>query len=76
MGYFHVSMGTQVLKTSRSLTLGWIYSFRYGRKYVQKGNVNNVEAGQMLEGSSFVTNAGYSNFGLLVGFTFNSKKFN
>jgi hypothetical protein len=73
---FHVSMGTEIKKSRSSLTLGLVYSFGSTQEYLQRGSFYNAEAGQLLEGALVVTKAGYSNFGLLVGYAFNFKKFN
>ncbi|WP_339878947.1 hypothetical protein [uncultured Algoriphagus sp.] len=72
---FHVSMGTEIKKSRSSLTLGLVYSFGYTDEYLQRGSFNNVAADQLLEGALVITKAGYSNFGLLVGYAFNFKKF-
>ena len=73
---YHVSMGAEIKKSRSSLTLGLIYSFGSTQEYLQRGSFYNVEADQLLEGALVVTKAGYSNFGLLVGYAFNFKKFN
>lgn len=73
---FHISLGTEIKKSRSSLTLGLIYSFGSTQDYLQRGSFTNVEADQLLEGALVVTKAGYSNFGLLVGYAFNFKKFN
>ena len=69
-------MGAEIKKSRSSLTLGLIYSFGSTQEYLQRGSFYNVEADQLLEGALVVTKAGYSNFGLLVGYAFNFKKFN
>ncbi|MFC5624685.1 hypothetical protein [Algoriphagus winogradskyi] len=73
---FHISMGTEIKKSRSSLTLGIIYSFGSTQEYLQRGSFYNVEADQLLEGALVVTKAGYTNFGLLIGYAFNFKKFN
>ncbi|MEP1954746.1 MAG: hypothetical protein ABJJ26_07400, partial [Algoriphagus sp.] len=73
---FHLSLGTEIKKSRSSLTLGLIYSFGSTQDYLQRGSFNNVEADQILEGALVITKASYSNFGLLIGYSFNFKKFN
>ncbi len=73
---FHISLGTEIKKSRSSLTLGLVYSFGTTEDYLQRGSFNDVEADQILEGALVITKAAYSNFGLLVGYAFNFKKFN
>lgn len=72
---YHFTIGTEIKKSRSSLTLGLVYSFGNTDEYIQRGSFVNVAADQLLEGALVVTKAGYSNVGILIGYSFNFKKF-
>jgi len=73
---FHVSAGTVWEKERSSLTLGLVYSFGSTNNYIQENSFTNSNPNPPLEGALTITRAGYSNFGILIGYSFRFKKFN
>ncbi|UZD23006.1 hypothetical protein [Algoriphagus halophytocola] len=73
---YHFTIGTEIKKSRSSLSLGLVYSFGSTSEYLQRGSFYNIDSDQLLEGALVVTEAGYSNFGILIGYAFNFKKFN
>ncbi|MDN3204791.1 hypothetical protein [Algoriphagus sediminis] len=73
---FHVSAGTVWEKERSSLTLGLVYSFGSTDDYIQENSFSNSNPNPPLEGALAITRAGYSNFGLLIGYSFRFQKFN
>jgi hypothetical protein len=73
---FHLAFGTMIKKEQSSLTLGVTYSFGGTDSYVQENSFSEADPNPPLEGSFIITQARYSNFGILVGYSFFFKKLN
>ncbi len=71
---YHFSGGVTVDRKNSSLSLGLLYSTGNTGKYEQTGNFdpNNID---LVEGTTTITNAKYSNIGLLLGYTFYLRMF-
>ncbi|WPR77867.1 hypothetical protein [Algoriphagus sp. NG3] len=73
---YHFTAGTIINKSRSSLTLGLVLSYGSTDEYLQKGNFSNATIDEPLEGALTITKAKYTNFGLLIGYSFNFKKLN
>ncbi|WP_057935757.1 hypothetical protein [Algoriphagus resistens] len=73
---YHFTFGTIIEKNRSSLTLGIVYSIGQTDEYLQKGSFTNSTINKPLEGSLTITDAKYTNIGLLIGYSFNFKKLN
>ncbi|MHA7129342.1 hypothetical protein [Algoriphagus namhaensis] len=73
---FHISAGTVLEKNRSSLTLGLVYSFGGTQEYFQENSFSGSNPAPPLEGALTITEGSYSNFGLLIGYSFRFKKFN
>lgn len=73
---FHLSLGTVIEKEQSSLTLGFVYSFGSTDDYIQENSFTSSQPNPPLEGALTIVNAKYTNFGLLIGYSFRFKKFN
>ncbi|HKJ48173.1 MAG TPA: hypothetical protein VJ973_03745 [Christiangramia sp.] len=71
---YHFTGGVTIDHNNSSLSLGLLYSTGNNGKYEQTGNVDPNDL-DLLEGTTTITNAKYSNIGLLVGYTFYLEKF-
>ncbi|MBB6327700.1 hypothetical protein FHS59_003343 [Algoriphagus iocasae] len=73
---YHISFGAIIEKQRSSLTLGLVYSFGNTDQFYQDNSFNETNVSTPLEGALVITKAKYSNIGLLIGYSFNFKKFN
>ncbi|MBN3583085.1 hypothetical protein JYB64_11865 [Algoriphagus aestuarii] len=73
---YHISFGGIIDKQRSSLTLGLVYSFGNTNEFYQDNSFNESNVSTPLDGTLVITKANYSNFGLLIGYSFNFKKFN
>lgn len=71
---YHFTGGVTIDRKNSSLSLGLLYSTGNTGDYEQTGNFdpNNVD---LVEGTTTITSAKYSNIGLLIGYTFYLKMF-
>ncbi len=73
---YHLSAGTILEKERSSLTLGLVYGFGSTDGYFQRNAYDPNEPSTPLDGALTITEARYSNIGLLIGYSFRFKKFN
>lgn len=73
---FHLSLGTVIEREHSSLTIGLVYSFGSTDDYFQENSFTTSQPNPPLEGALTIVNAKYTNFGLLIGYSFRFKKFN
>jgi hypothetical protein len=64
-----------VSKGRSTISLGLLLSVGGDDNYYQGNNLGTPSEGNFLQGFTTITNASYSAFGALVGFSFNFKKF-
>ena len=72
---YHFSGGVTFNRKSSSLSLGLLLSTGTNGNYEQSGSFD-PENPDLVAGSTTITKATYSSFGLLLGYTFYFKKFN
>jgi len=72
---YHFTAGVTLKRKNSSLSLGLLYSTGGDNRYEQAGAFNPDDL-DLVEGTTTITNANYSNIGLLLGYTFYFKKFN
>lgn len=72
---YHFTSGVSILKGRSTLSLGLLLSAGSNNNFQQNNNLSKPEEGNFLQGVTSITKAGYSAFGLLVGYSFNFKKF-
>ncbi|GAA4311499.1 hypothetical protein GCM10023115_32850 [Pontixanthobacter gangjinensis] len=65
---YHFTGGVNLDHRNSSLSLGLLFSTGNTGKYEQPGNINPEDI-NLLEGSTTITRARYSNIGLLLGYT-------
>ncbi|GMQ29905.1 hypothetical protein [Algoriphagus confluentis] len=73
---FHITFGGIINKNQSNLTLGLVYSFGSTDSYFQENSFSDSDPNPPLEGSLIITEAAYSNIGLLIGYSFYFKKLN
>ena len=73
---YHFSIGGIIEKQRSSLTLGLVVNLGNTNEFYQDNSFNESNVNSSLEGSLKITKASYSNFGLLIGYSFNFKKLN
>ena len=71
---YHFSGGVNIEHNNSSLSLGLLFSTGKNGNYEQPGNIDPNDL-DFVEGSTTITDAKFSSIGLLVGYTFNLKKF-
>lgn len=72
---YHATAGTTIKKGRSQMSIGLLYSFGTDNDRAQNDNLENPSEGNFLQGSTTIVKAKYSSIGLLLGFTFNFKKF-
>ena len=72
---YHFTAGVTIDRKNSSISLGLLYSAGKDNRYEQSGSFNPDDL-NLIEGSTTITNANYSQIGLLLGYTFYLKKFN
>ncbi len=72
---YHFSGGVTLNRKNSSLSLGLLLSSGSNDSYEQSGSFD-PENPDLVAGSTTITKATYSNFGLLLGYTFYFRKFN
>lgn len=72
---YHFSGGVTLNRKNSSLSLGLLLSTGSNNSYEQTGSFD-PEDPDLVAGSTTITNAKYSNLGLLLGYTFYFRKFN
>ncbi|MFC3880824.1 hypothetical protein ACFOSV_11580 [Algoriphagus namhaensis] len=73
---YHFTLGSVFEKDRSSLTLGLVGSFGGTSSYIQENSFSSNGQPSDLEGALTITQAKYSNIGLLIGYSFRFKKFN
>lgn len=71
---YHISGGVNIEQNNSNLSLGLLFSSGRNGKYRQAGNINPNDL-DFVEGTTTITSAKFTSIGLLVGYTFNLKKF-
>ena len=72
---YHFSGGVSIVKGRTTISLGLLLGVGGDNDYYQGNNLDEPSEGTFLQGLTTITEAKYSSFGALVGFSFNFKKF-
>ena len=72
---YHFVAGTTINHERSSIDVGLLVSAGKNDAYQQEGYLGNLTENDLLQGSITVTKANYFSVGLLIGYTFNFKKF-
>ncbi len=72
---YHFVAGVTINRERSSLDIGILLSTGKNDTYQQNGYLGNLTENNVLQGSTTITEANYISFGLLLGYTFNFKKF-
>jgi hypothetical protein len=72
---YHFSGGVSLVRGRSTISLGILLGVGGDDNYYQGNNLGQPSEGNFLQGFTTITNASYSSFGALVGFSFNFKKF-
>lgn len=72
---YHFMAGVTINHERSSMDIGLMLSAGKNDAYQQGGSLNNPTEENLLQGSTTITKANYISFGLLLGYTFNFKKF-
>ncbi len=72
---YHFVTGATISRERSSLSIGLLLSMGTNNEYEQDGNLGNIPEGNILDGSTTITQANYFSVGVLLGYTFNFKKF-
>ncbi len=72
---YHFTGGASFKKGRSTLSIGLLFSAGADNEYKQRGNLSSPDEGNFLQGQTTITKARYNSFGILLGFSFNFKKF-
>ncbi|WP_443939198.1 hypothetical protein [Pedobacter sp. MW01-1-1] len=71
----HIVVGTTLQKGRSSISLGLNTAFGADKNREQTGNINGDSEANLFRGTTTITEANYSSFGLLLGYTYHFSKF-
>lgn len=71
----HTTAGVNIRKNRSQLSMGFLFSFGADKDRAQGGNLENPSEENILQGKTVITEAKYSAFAILLGFTFNFQRF-
>jgi hypothetical protein len=72
---YHFTMGATFTRKRSTLSLGLLVSTGSDKEKSQGGNLSQPDEGNFLQGKTTITEASYSSFGFLFGYTFSFRKF-
>ncbi|MEM9675039.1 MAG: hypothetical protein AAF992_20770 [Bacteroidota bacterium] len=72
---YHLTGGVTIHRNRSSMSLGLLLSNGSNGEHTETGSINNANEADLIRGVTKITRARYTSVGLLLGFTFNFKKF-
>jgi hypothetical protein len=72
---YHLTAGSTFTRGRSKMSVGLLYSTGTNKSSEQSGNFENPSEDNYLQGSTTITKATYSSFGLILGYTFAFKKY-
>ncbi len=72
---YHVTLGATIRRGRSSISVGLLFSTGSDPHHEQQGNLSDPTENNFLQGSTTIAKSSYSTFGLLLGYTYNFRKY-